>query len=145
MLSDNFSGIPIEDIHIGMYALYTQTITDADIKIFSGVSGDKNPIHMCDEYAQRSRYKKRIAHGMMLASYFSSLFGTKLPGHGSIYVSQSLNFKRPIYIDDTVTVKVEVADVNLIKRRVYFKTTCSVKSKVVIDGVAEIYIPLVKG
>ena len=114
--------IPIEQIKIGMEASYSQTITDYDIKAFSGLSGDKNPVHMDDIYASSSRYKERIAHGMISASFFSAIFGTKLPGEGCVYVSQSLHFKRPVYIGDTVIATVIVEKVNIEKQRVYFKT-----------------------
>ena len=136
-----FDTLPIEDIKIGMEVSYSQTITDADVKAFSGISGDKNPIHMSEEYAEKSRFKKRIAHGLMSASYFSALFGTKIPGEGCVYVSQSLQFKRPVYLGDTVTATVIVQDVDLIKRRVFFRTLCRVKNKIVIDGEAELYVP----
>jgi len=136
-----FNKIPIENITIGMSVSYSQTITDADIKAFAGISGDRNPVHLDENYANTSRYKKRIAHGLMTASYFSALFGTKIPGEGCVYVSQSLNFKRPVYIGDTVTATVEVTDVNLIRKRVFFKTTCTVKNKIVTDGQAELFIP----
>ena len=136
-----FDTLPIEDIKIGMEVSYSQTITDADVKAFSGISGDKNPIHMSEEYAEKSRFKKRIAHGLMSASYFSALFGTKIPGEGCVYVSQSLQFKRPVYLGDTVTATVIVQDVDLIKRRVFFRTLCKVKNKIVIDGEAELYVP----
>ena len=136
-----FDALPIEDIKIGMEVSYSQTITDADVKAFSGISGDKNPIHMSEEYAEKSRFKKRIAHGLMSASYFSALFGTKIPGEGCVYVSQSLQFKRPVYLGDTVTATVIVQDVDLIKRRVFFRTLCKVKNKIVIDGEAELYVP----
>lgn len=136
-----FDALPIEDIKIGMEVSYSQTITDADIKAFSGISGDKNPIHMSEEYAEKSRFKKRIAHGLMSASYFSALFGTKIPGEGCVYVSQSLQFKRPVYLGDTVTATVIVQDVDLVKRRVFFRTLCRVKNKIVIDGEAELYVP----
>jgi 3-hydroxybutyryl-CoA dehydratase len=136
-----FNSYKIEDIKVGMKVSYSQTITDADIKSFSGISGDKNPVHMDDEYASNSRFKKRIAHGMMSASYFSSLFGTKLPGEGCIYVSQSLNFKRPVYIGDTVIASVIVTSIDIDKKRVFFDTVCKVKNKTVISGEAEIYVP----
>ena len=136
-----FNKIPIEEIEIGMSVSYSQTITDADIKTFAGISGDRNPIHLDEEYAKNSRYKKRIAHGLMTASYFSALFGTKIPGEGCVYVSQSLNFKRPIYIGDTVTAIVEVASIDLVKKRVFFRTICKVKNKVVTDGEAELFAP----
>lgn len=133
--------VPIEEIKVGMEVSYSQTITDSDIKSFAGISGDRNPVHLDEEYAENSRYKKRIAHGLMTASFFSALFGTKLPGEGCVYVSQSLKFKRPVYIDDTVIATVEVTTVDLNKRRVFFRTTCKVKNKIVTDGEAELYVP----
>lgn len=133
--------IPINEIKIGMKASYSQTITDSDIKSFAGISGDHNPVHVNSEYAAESRYKKRIAHGLMSAGFFSAIFGTRIPGPGCVYVSQSLNFLRPVYIDDTVTAEVEVTDVDPVKRRVFFNTTCRVKGKKVITGSAEIFIP----
>jgi len=136
-----FNKIPLEQISIGMTASYSQTVTDSDIKGFAGISGDRNPVHVDEVYAENSRYKKRIAHGLMTASYFSALFGTKIPGEGCVYVSQSLNFKRPVYIGDTVTATVVVTKVDMDKKRVFFKTTCKVKNKIVTDGDAEIFIP----
>jgi 3-hydroxybutyryl-CoA dehydratase len=96
---------------------------------------------MDEEYAKNSRYKKRIAHGMITASYFSSLFGTKIPGEGCVYVAQSLRFKRPVYLGDTVVASVIVTSVDLIKKRVFFQTICKVKNKIVTDGEAELYVP----
>lgn len=126
---------------LGDTAIYTQTITDADIKSFAGISGDNNPVHMSDEYALESRFKRRIAHGLISASFFSALFGTKLPGPGCVYVNQSLNFLRPVYINDTVTARVILTDIDVVKRRLYFDTICEVKKKKVITGKAEIYLP----
>ena len=137
-----FNKVPLEEISIGMQVSYSQTITDADIKNFAGISGDRNPVHLDEEYACNSRFKKRIAHSMMTASYFSALFGTKIPGEGCVYTHQSLNFKKPIYIGDTVTATVSVTSIDLKKRRVKFETTCKVKNKVVTDGEAELYVPL---
>lgn len=133
--------IPLTDIEIGMKASYSQTVTDSDIKNFAGMSGDRNPVHLNEEFAEQSRYKKRIAHGLMTASYFSALFGTKIPGEGCVYVSQTLQFKRPVYIGDTVTATIEVIKVDLEKNRVFFRTVCTVKNKIVTDGEAEIYVP----
>ncbi len=76
---------PMQNLYIGMTAQYSQTVSDSDIKAFSGLSGDKNPVHMSDEYAQKTMFKKRIAHGFMSASYFSAIFGTKLPGR-DVYI-----------------------------------------------------------
>lgn len=144
MLAANliFNKIPLEEICIGMQASYSQTVTDADIKAFAGTSGDRNPVHLDEVYAESSRYRKRIAHGFMTASYFSALFGTKIPGEGCVYVSQSLKFKKPVYIGDTVTAIVEVTSIDKEKRRVFFKTICKVGTKTVTYGEAEIFIPM---
>lgn len=124
-----------------MSVSYSQIITDFDIRKFAEVSGDRNPIHLDEVYAENSRYKKRIAHGLMTASYFSALFGTRIPGKGCVYVSQSLQFKRPVYIGDTVVASVEVTNIDLERRRVFFKTVCTVNNKVVTSGEAELYTP----
>lgn len=131
----------IEDLVIGMSASYSQTITDADVKSYAALSGDRNPIHMDDEYSEKSRYGKRIAHGMISSSFFSALFGTKLPGAGCVYISQSLKFRKPVYIGDTVTAVIEVTNVNIEGKRVAFNTYCTVSGQKVITGEAEIYIP----
>lgn len=133
--------VPITEIEVGMKASYSQTITDADIIAFAGISGDHNPVHVDREYAAQSRFGKRIAHGLMSAGFFSAIFGTRIPGPGCVYVSQSLNFLRPVYIDDTVQAEVEVTEVDRVKRRVFFNTICRVKGKKVISGSAEIFIP----
>jgi len=133
--------IPIETIQAGMTVSYSQTITDADIKAYAGLSGDHNPVHVSDDYAKSSRFGKRIAHGLMSAGFFSALFGTRLPGPGCVYVSQSLQFKRPVYMGDTVIATVKVLSKDMDKNRVFFETICTVASKVVIKGHAEIYIP----
>lgn len=143
MVNDNsvINSYDINEIKIGASASYSQTITDADIKTFAGISGDNNPIHMDDNYASNSRYKKRIAHGLLSASFFSALFGTKIPGYGCVYVSQNLNFKRPVYLGDTVVAKITVISIDHEKKRVKFKTICLVRNKIVIEGVAEIFVP----
>ncbi|MFA0678094.1 MaoC family dehydratase, partial [Vibrio sp. 10N.222.51.A6] len=102
---------------------------------------DRNPVHLDEVYAENSRFKKRIAHGMISSSFFSALFGTKLPGEGCVYVSQSLKFRKPVYIDDTVVATVVVSEIDINKRRVYFDTYCKVGKQKVITGQAEIYIP----
>lgn len=136
-----FHTADIGKLEIGMSASYAQTITEADITIFAGVSGDKNPAHVNDEYAQASRFKKRIAHGMISASFFSGLLGTKLPGAGCVYTSQSLEFKRPVYIGETVTATITVKNIDLVTSRVKLSTVCKVRNKTVIDGEAEVWIP----
>lgn len=135
--------IAIEDIKEGMEASYSQTITDADVKTFAGMSGDHNPVHVNDEYAANSRWERRIAHGMISVSFFSGLFGTKLPGIGCVWVSQTLKFLKPVYINDTVTAKVIVQSIDLERRRVFLRTVCSVKGEIAIDGEGEVFIPRV--
>ena len=131
----------IERLKVGMTESYEQTITDADIQNFALLSGDRNPVHLNEEYAEKSRFKKRIAHGLLSASFFSGLFGTKLPGYGCVYVSQNLRFLSPVYINDTVVASIEIIKIDYEKSRVFFNTTCKVKGRTVIDGEAEIYIP----
>lgn len=131
----------IDDIEIGMSAHTVRFITDDDMRAFAAVSGDYNPVHLDEEFATSSRYGRRIAHGLMCASSFSALFGTELPGTGCVYLSQSLNFKRPVYIGDEVIATVRVDALDRAKDRVTFSTTCTVKGRIVIDGIAEIYIP----
>jgi len=126
---------------VGMKCSYSQTISDHNIKTFADLSGDRNPIHLSDEYIATSRFKKRVAHGLLPVSFFSGIFGLRLPGPGCLYVSQKVEFKRPIYIEDTVTAIVEVLEVCQASRHVKFKTTCEVAGRVVIDGLADIFIP----
>lgn len=136
-----FKSADLDKLEIGMYGEYSQTITDADIKAYAGLSGDNNPVHMDEDYAAQSRFKKRIAHGLYSTGFFSAIFGTKIPGPGCVYVSQSIEFKRPVYIGDTITARVEIFKINHETSRVHFLTRCYVKNKVVIDGEAVIYIP----
>lgn len=131
----------INSIFIGMKASAYHLITDEKVRGFANISEDYNPIHLDDEYAKNSRFGKRIAHGAMVSSFFSSLFATKLPGPGSIYVSQETKYKKPVFIDDTVLVEIEVIDIDLKRSRVYFSTTCFVNNVEVLSGKAEIYIP----
>ncbi|TCI05424.1 MaoC family dehydratase [Corallincola luteus] len=144
MTTFNFGCVPIEAIEIGMTSSYSQTISDADIKAYAGISGDHNPVHVSEEYAESSRFGRRIAHGLMSAGFFSALFGMRLPGPGCVYVSQSLQFKRPVYIGDTVTATVEVLKVDVTTRKVIFSTLCTVNNRKVITGEAEIYMPKAK-
>lgn len=131
----------IDLLEIGMTATYSQTITDTDIKSFASVSGDNNPVHTSEEYAKESKFGRRIAHGLLSASFFSALFGTKLPGSGCVYVSQNLRFLRPVYLNDTVTASVTIKSIDKKKRRLFFDTLCVVNGKKVISGDAEIYLP----
>ena len=130
-----------ERFKIGMKESLSKKITESDIIIFSKISGDKNPIHLSDEFAKKTRFKKRIAHGYLSASLFSGIFGEKLPGPGCLYLSQSLQFKYPVYIDDIVIATVKIIDIVAEKNTLKFSTICKVDKTTVIDGIAEIYIP----
>lgn len=131
----------IEEITPGMSASMSHVVTDEDVRKFAEVSGDHNPVHLDEDYAKDSRFGRRIAHGLFSASFFSGLFGTKLPGRGCVYAAQNLKFRRPVYIGDTVVATVTVLSVDTIKKRVLFSTVCSVEGKEVILGDAEIFIP----
>ncbi len=130
-----------EDLYIGMEASLVQIVGGDDIDAFAQVTGDVNPIHLDEAYAKETPFRRRIAHGMLSASYISAVFGTKLPGPGSIYISQTLNFKAPVHIGDQVTATVRVFDLIEHKKRAIFACACAVAEKVVIEGEAVIMIP----
>ena len=131
----------IEDLKPGMSASFGKTVSEADIVMFAGVSGDTNPVHLNQAFAEQTPFKTRIAHGMLSAGFISTVFGTKLPGPGSIYMSQTLRFKAPVKIGDTVTATCTVTEVILEKRRAVFSTVCKVGETVVIEGEAMIMVP----
>ena len=136
-----FYGKSFEELEVGMSAAIARTVSEADILMFAGVSGDTNPVHLDGEFAAASMFGGRIAHGMLSASYISTVFGTKLPGPGCIYLSQSLRFKAPVKIGDTVVARVTVKELNEAKRRARFDTVCTVDGKPVLEGEAEILVP----
>lgn len=131
----------IDDLNVGQVESIKKLMTKTDVIDFSEISEDFNPVHLDQEYAEKSRYKGQIIHGLMAASLFSGLFGTKLPGKGCVYKSQNLKFKRAIYIGDEVEAKVEITAIDKKKKTVTFKTVCVVRNKVAIDGEAEIFLP----
>jgi 3-hydroxybutyryl-CoA dehydratase len=133
---NSLGGYDIEDFSIGMSATFSKTITEADIVLFAGVSGDNNAIHINQEFAESTPFEGRIAHGMLTASVISAAVANKLPGPGAIYMNQSLNFRAPVKPGDTVHATVVVKEIMLDKRRVSLATSCSVKGRVVIDGEA---------
>ncbi len=134
-------GYYIEELEKGQEASFSKTITEADIVLFVGVSGDANPVHIDEEYAQKTRFGGRIAHGILVSSFISAVLGTILPGPGAIYLSQTLQFKRPVKIGDTVTARVRVVDIDIQKNIVGFNCMCTVKGKTVISGEAQILVP----
>lgn len=133
--------VPFDSIKIGMKASHTKTIEDSDITGFAQISGDFNPLHFDDEYASDMGFEKRIAHGMISSSLFSGLFGTKLPGRGSLFISQSFKYKKPVYVGDKITAEILVESVNLNRRVVGFVTTCKRNDTVVVSGDAKIFVP----
>ena len=135
------SGYYYEDLEVGMSASYTRIVGDDDIRAFAAITGDDNPLHLDEAYAAATHFKGRIAHGMLTASYLSTIFGTRLPGPGCIYVSQSLNFRAPVRIADEVTAKVVVMELIPAKKRAIFACDCSVAGKTVLQGEAVLIIP----
>ena len=131
----------IEEITPGMTATMSHLVTESDVAGFANLSGDHNPVHLDDEYASKSRFGKRIAHGLFGASFFSGLFGTRLPGPGCVYASQNLKFRRPVFIGDVLVATITVLSVDVQKKRVNFSTICTVDGKEVIIGGAVIFIP----
>lgn len=134
------NGYDIEDLQIGMTATFAKTITEADILMFSGVSGDTNAVHVNEEYALTTPFKGRIAHGMLSASLISAVLANRLPGPGTIYLGQTLKFLAPVHPGDTVHAKVEVCELDVVHGHVVLVTTCSVRGTVVIEGEAEVKI-----
>ena len=131
----------LEDLAVGMTASYDRVVTEDMIEQFADVSGDFNPLHLDEDYAKGTMFKGRIAHGILSAGFISKIFGTMMPGKGSIYISQTLRFLAPVRIVDTVTATVEVVEINAEKKRVSFKSRCRVGRTVVIDGDALIMVP----
>ena len=137
----SLNGYYIEDLKVGMSATYARTVTEADIVLFAGVSGDTNPVHLNHEYAFTTMFGGRIAHGMLSAGFISTALGTKLPGPGCIYMSQNLKFKAPVKAGDTVRATVTITEIMPEKKRVALSTICTVSDKTVIEGDAVVMVP----
>lgn len=131
----------LEYLEVGQSFTTINVVNDADIVKFSEVSGDVNPIHLDEDYAKNSVFGERIAHGMISASYISAIFGTEFPGPGSIYLSQSLKFKAPVKIEDTVETTVTITDMNKKRNRVTLNCECRVGHMVVLTGEAQLMVP----
>ena len=131
-----------DKISVGDGAEVSKTITEQDIDNFAEISGDNNPAHLDEEYAKNTAFKHRIAHGMFVSSLISNVLGNELPGHGTIYMTQSLKFLAPVYINDTITARVEVIEKIAEKKRIIFQTTCTNQDgKTVIHGEALVSPP----
>ena len=131
---NDLNGYDIEDLSIGMSATFAKTITEADIVMFAGASGDNNAVHINEEFAQTTQFKGRIAHGMLTASVISAAIAGRLPGPGTIYLGQNLRFKAPVRPGDTVHATVTVKELVNERGRVSLGTVCTVDGRVVIDG-----------
>lgn len=131
----------IEEMKVGQSASTSKTITEADIVLFAGVSTDFNPAHLDEEYAKTTQFGGRIAHGMLSVGLISAVLGNKLPGPGTIYLGQTLKFRAPVHIGDTVTATVTVKELVVEKNRVVLETVCTVAGKVVIEGEATMMPP----
>ena len=140
-MTDERHGYYFQDLEVGTTDVYAKTVTDADITLFAGISGDTNPVHLDDEFAAASRFGTRIAHGMLSASYISTVLGTKLPGPGCIYMGQNLKFMAPVRVGDTVSARVTVRELIEGKNRAVLDTVCSVGDTVVIEGEAMVWVP----
>jgi 3-hydroxybutyryl-CoA dehydratase len=138
---DELRGKYLDEISEGMTAVFSKTVTEADIVLYAGITGDTNPVHLDEEFAKATMFKGRIAHGMLTASFISAVFGTKLPGPGCIYMSQALKFKAPVRIGDTVLARVIGAAIDREKARVTMTTTCHVGEKAVLEGEAQLLVP----
>ena len=135
-------GLFFEDLKVGLTAVYARTLTETDIVLFAGISGDNNPVHINEEFASNTMFSGRIAHGMLTAAFISTVLGMKLPGPGSIYVSQTLRFKAPVRSGDTLNVRATVTDLVPEKRRATLSTVVTVGNKVVLEGEAVVIVPL---
>ncbi|MGE3301873.1 MAG: MaoC family dehydratase [Hyphomonadaceae bacterium] len=128
-----------EDLAPGMSAEAIHEVSEEDVRAFAAVSGDDNPIHLDEGYAEKTPFKTRIAHGILTASYISALIGTRLPGPGAVYVSQTLYFKRPVKLGDSVRARVEITALD--RGKVTFACHCSVNGKTVLEGEAVALAP----
>ena len=134
-------GLFFEDLSVGASAEMSRQVGAADIEAFAEVSGDVNPVHLDAAYAATTPFGERIAHGMLSAAYISAVLGTRLPGPGAIYLSQSLRFRRPVKIGDLVTARATVTALDDQKGRVTLETVCLVDGKTAVDGEALVIAP----
>src|SRR5881392_3565713 len=130
-----------EDLSVGMTETFSKTIAASDVVGFAQLTGDRNPIHLSEHFAAKTQFGGRIAHGLYTASLISALLGTRLPGPGAIYISQTLNFRAPVKIGDTVEVTVTVAELIPERQRARLTCSCAVGGQVVLDGEALVKVP----
>ncbi len=133
-------GYYIDELEPGMTASFGKTITDADILMFSGVSGDTNPVHLDEEFASSTMFEGRIAHGILVGSLISTVLGTRMPGPGAVYISQTLKFMAPVRAGDTVRARVTITEVDREKKRVTLETGCYIGDRAVVQGEAKLMV-----
>ena len=134
-------GFYFDELSLGQSAELTRTVGARDLEAFAEVSGDTNPVHLDDAYARTTTFGGRIAHGMLSAAFISAVLGTKLPGPGAIYLSQSLRFRRPVRIGDEVTARATVKALDAKRGHVTLETVCLVSGKAVLEGEALVLAP----
>ena len=135
-------GKTLHELKPGAHAEFSKTISESDVYLFAGITGDFNPAHINQTYAEATFFKSRIAHGLLTAGFISTVIGTMLPGPGTIYIRQELNFLAPVYINDTITASVEVLEVDVEKNRVLLKTLCkNQENELLIEGQALVSPP----
>lgn len=135
-------GKTIQELNLGEKAFFQKTITETDVYLYAGITGDLNPAHINEEYAKDTFFKSRIAHGMLTAGLISAVLGMKLPGPGTIYMGQELKFTAPVRIGDTIKAEVEVTEMVTEKNRLKLRTTCiNQNGDIVLDGVATVMPP----
>lgn len=134
-------GLFFEDLSLGQSAETTKVVTGGDVEAFAAVSGDTNPVHLDEDYAKTTTFQTRIAHGMLSGAYISAVIGTKLPGPGSIYLSQSMRFRRPVKLGDAVVTRVTIQALDEARGHATLATVCQVNGKTVVDGEAVIMVP----
>ncbi|ARU05058.1 (R)-hydratase [Comamonas serinivorans] len=137
---NELGGYNVEDLKVGMSATYAKTITEADIVLFAAVSGDNNAVHLNEEFAKTTVFGGRIAHGMLSASVISAAIAGRLPGPGTVYLGQNLQFRAPVRPGDTVQATITVTEVNVARKRVNLSTECTVAGKTVITGEALVMV-----
>ena len=135
-------GKTIKELKVGESAEFSKTISESDVYLYAGVTGDLNPAHINEEYAKHTFFKTRIAHGMLSAGLISTVLGNELPGPGSVYIRQELNFLAPVHMGDTVTARAEVIEILLEENRVKLETSCINQNGImVLDGEAVVSPP----
>ena len=136
-----FQTLYFDDLSMGMAETYSKTVKSSDVVGFAEITGDRNPVHLSEHFAAKTPFKGRIAHGLYTASLISAVIGTRLPGPGAIYVSQTLKFLAPVKIGDTVDATVEVVELNAERQRARLHCQCKIGNTVVLEGEAVVKVP----